>query len=73
MVYIGRMDNRTALDDLARCAGNQRRLSEIIGVSPEQISRWRHGVYPIPEWVSVMAELMDRLPRKDWPERWKGE
>ena len=65
-----RMDGERALTVLTQCAGSQRRLGAIVGVSEEHISRWRAGKYPVPPWVIVMAELIDSLPRKDWPERW---
>jgi DNA-binding transcriptional regulator YdaS (Cro superfamily) len=64
------MTGEQALTVLVQCAGSQRRLASVLGVSEEHVSRWVHGRYPVPQWVVVVAEAMDQLPRKDWPERW---
>lgn len=58
------------IDVLAQMAGSQKRLAWILGVSQEQVSRWRHGKYPLPEWVIVLAEAMVRIPPQQWPRRW---
>lgn len=65
-------ENHDQLRALIRCAGNQKRLAAIVGVSEEQVSRWKAGVYPIPAWVPVMAECLDAMPRGQWPERWRA-
>ena len=64
------MDRDRALEVLTQCAGSQRRLGVIVGVSEEHISRWRSGKYPVPAWVVVMAEAMEMIAPKDWPSRW---
>ena len=64
------MEQFEALRVLTQCAGSQRRFAEIVDVSEEQVSRWRAGKYPVPGWVVAMAELMSKLPRQDWPNRW---
>lgn len=70
MPDIFTMTPEQALNVLVQCAGSQRRLASVLGVSEEHVSRWVHGRYPVPQWVVVLAEAMDQLPRKDWPERW---
>jgi DNA-binding transcriptional regulator YdaS (Cro superfamily) len=67
------MTHKQALSILVQCAGSQRRLACVLDVSEEHISRWVHGRYPVPQWVIAMAEVMDQLPRKDWPERWSSK
>jgi len=62
-----------AIDTLVRCAGSQKRLAGIIGVTQEQISRWRHGRYPTPKWIGALAEAMELLPPNQWPARWRDE
>lgn len=68
---VASMTHEEALATLIRAAGNQRKLAAVVGVSEEHISRWGKGKYPIPDWVLAMAELIDGLHHRDWPERWK--
>lgn len=65
------MEKARALVVLVRCAGSQRKLAEIVGVSEEHVSRWMKGKYPIPEWVPALSETMERLPPEQWPDRWR--
>jgi len=65
------MSNEHALSLLIQCAGSQRRLAHVVGVSEEHVSRWMKGRYPIPDWVVALAEAMERLPPQQWPERWR--
>lgn len=71
LTYIQPMTHEEALSNLIQCAGSQRRLASILGVSEEHISRWMKGKYPIPQWVLSFGEVMNKLRREDWPERWK--
>ena len=68
---VAPMTHEDALASMIRAAGNQRKLAAVIGVSEEHISRWGKGKYPIPDWVLAMAELIEQIPPRDWPERWK--
>lgn len=38
----------------------------------EHVSRIACGKSPVPEYMEAIAELLEALPFKDWPERWKG-
>lgn len=71
LVYMLRMSNEDALRVLVQCAGNQRRLADIVGMSEAHVSRLMAGRYDVPEWMVALAEAMDKLPRRDWPERWR--
>ena len=62
---------RSDLDKLIRIAGSQRRLAAALETTEETVSRWMTGTRGIPPHVSVIAELLDVLQPKDWPERWK--
>lgn len=65
------MTHEAALNVLIQCAGSQRRLASILGVSEEHISRWMNERYPIPKWVQAFGAVMNKLRREDWPEEWK--
>ena len=65
------MNGEQALSRLAQCAGSQRHLASVLGVSEEHISRWMKGRYPVPQWVITMAEVIEKVPPKDWPDRWR--
>lgn len=52
-------------------AGTQAKWAEATGSAKEHVSRVMTGKYPVPEWWEAMAELLEALPRKDWPDRWK--
>lgn len=67
----GEMTREEALSTLVQCAGSQRHLAAVLGVSQEHISRWMRGHYPVPQWVIAMAEVMEKVPPKDWPDRWR--
>jgi hypothetical protein len=54
-------------------AGSQAHWAEVTGMSKEHVSRVMGGHYPPPAWWEPMVELLERLPRKDWPERWGRE
>ena len=56
---------------LVQAAGSQRRLAEILDVSEENVSRWGTGARNMPPYLDVVAELLERLPPKDWPDRWR--
>jgi len=48
----------------------QRTIADALGLSEEQVSRIANGKYTVPEYMVAVAELLEALPRKDWPERW---
>ena len=56
---------------IKRVVGSQKRWADATGMSPENISRILSGKYPTPEWWLAMLELLESLPNKDWPKRWK--
>lgn len=71
MCYRFSMTDQEAVKELVRVAGSQKRLAEIIGVPEERISRWMHGHHRTPHTMQVILELVQGLPRRDLPERWK--
>ena len=50
---------------------SQTRIARAMGFSVEHVSRISTGKYDEPECFSVVAELLERLPPKDWPDRWQ--
>lgn len=51
--------------------GKQAALAEILGLTQEHASRVATGKKPVPTYVSLIVELLEALPYKDWPERWR--
>lgn len=65
------MKDTEALETLVQCAGNQRKLAAVVGISETHISRMLNGVYPVPTYLVALGEAMAALPPRDWPERWR--
>ena len=61
------------LTRLKQYAGSQARLASILGVSKEHVSRMMHGTRDVPEYIVVIAEIMDKLPPEQWPARWRSK
>jgi len=59
------------LKRLRQFAGSQARLASILGMTKDHVSRIVTGKCPTPEYITVIAELMDKLPPEHWPARWK--
>lgn len=81
--HIRRMKNRTSIDDETRAAevrarferllaghGATVRLSLALGISRQQLHKIWAGQSGLPEWLVVIAELLEKLPSVEWPERW---
>lgn len=62
-----------ALDRLRNLLGSQSRIADALGLTREQVSRISTGKSPVPEYMEAVAELLEALPPKDWPERWRPE
>ena len=61
-----------ALGRLRSLLGSQARIADALGLTREQVSRIATGKSPEPEYIVAIAELLESLPTKDWPERWSG-
>lgn len=59
-----------ALKQLRRLAGSQARVAEALGLTARQVSRIATGECPEPVYMKAVAELLEALPPKDWPQRW---
>ena len=62
---------RNALDRLRTLLGSQTRIADALGISREQVSRIATGKSPVPEYMAAIVELLEALPPKDWPKRWR--
>ncbi len=62
---------KTAIRRLKELLGSQARVAAALGVSPEHVSRMMHGNRDVPVYVDAIVELLEALPPKDWPERWR--
>ena len=60
-----------AMDTLKRLVGSQVRIAEALGLSAEHVSRMATGKLAVPPYVEAVAELLEALPPKDWPGRWR--
>jgi DNA-binding transcriptional regulator YiaG len=43
---------------LREAGANQARFAELLGVSEEHVSRWRHGLYPVPTYAAKLLRLV---------------
>lgn len=62
-----------ALGKLRRIAGSQAKVAEALGMTTKQVSRIATGKSKVPGYMVAIAELLEALPPKDWPERWKAD
>jgi len=60
-----------ALDKLKSAVGSQAKIARALGMSKEHVSRMATGKLPVPEYLDALVELLEALPRKDWPARWR--
>lgn len=51
--------------------GSQANVARAIGLTTAQVSRIARGKSPVPQYMEAIAELLEAIPIKDWPERWK--
>lgn len=68
-VRFSRMVDSLAI--LRRLAGSQAKVAEALGLTTKQVSRIATGKSKVPEYMVAIAELLEALPPKDWPARWK--
>lgn len=47
------------------------RFASCYGVSPEHLSRMMNKSTGSPDRLIMVLELLERLPRDQWPERWR--
>jgi len=58
------------LKRLREAVGSQSQISKALSVSTEHVSRMATGKLPVPAYITALAELLEALPRKEWPDRW---
>ena len=61
---------KARLERLLAGHGTTVRLSQALGITRQQLHKIWAGQSGLPEWLIVVAELLERLPRAEWPERW---
>lgn len=59
------------LDRLKRLLGSQAAVAQALELTDRQVSRIATGQSPVPPYMVAVAELLEALPPKDWPERWR--
>ena len=62
------------LERLVGIAGSQQDLARVLGRSVEHVSRIANGHQPVPEYMTIILELLDAIPQdRALPRRWHGE
>lgn len=56
---------------LRALAGSQANAARALGLTERQLSRISTGESPVPEYIEAIVELLEALPPKDWPKRWR--
>lgn len=56
---------------LVQLAGPATRIAKNFDWSDEHTSRVRRGKVDEPPYVGLVVELLEALPPKDWPEKWR--
>jgi len=59
------------LQRIRTLVGSQARIAQALDMTVEHVSRISTGKTPDPEYMVAIAELLEALPPKDWPARWK--
>ncbi len=59
------------LDRLKVLLGTQAVVAEKLELTEKQVSRIATGKSPVPPYMTMIAELLETLPHKDWPKRWR--
>ena len=54
--------------------GEEWRLKLVINIGKDYatLKRWMNGELVIPQYVTVIIELLEATPPKHWPERWRN-
>lgn len=66
------MPMSNAFSRLRSLAGTQAKIARALGLTEKQVSRIATGQSPVPEYMEAVVELLEALPPKDWPDRWRG-
>jgi transcriptional regulator with XRE-family HTH domain len=59
------------LKRLRNLLGSQAHIAKALGMTVEHVSRIATGAREEPEYLTAIAELLEALPPKDWPKRWR--
>lgn len=51
--------------------GSQGKIAGKLGVSDKWISNLATGKADAPLWMELLIDMAERLPPKDWPEKWR--
>ena len=65
------MGNEDVARQLVKAVGSQRQLASILGMTEAHLSRVLNGKKAVPDYMGLILELLEALPRKDWPDRWR--
>ncbi len=65
------MRQNRSIDRLKGLGFSQKEIADRIGLTFEHVSRIATGKMPVPVYMDAVVELLESLPPKDWPDRWK--
>lgn len=59
------------VERLVRILGSATRVAKALGMTPTHVSRVRTGQSGDRAYFEALAELLELVPMKDWPARWR--
>lgn len=68
---MSRKQGSAGVERLVEIVGSGAQVARALGVSAEHVSRVRGGSRGEKAYFEALAELLELVPMKDWPERWR--
>ena len=68
-----RNNSPNTIRNLSQIAGSQAELARTLGLTPEHVSRIARRRSKVPRYMEVIEDLLDAVPRKDWPSYWRKD
>ena len=65
------MRKTSGFDRLRAIIRPQKRIADALGLTERQVSRIATGKSPAPEYMTAVAELLEKTSPDEWPARWK--
>ena len=65
------MTQKRSIDRIKALGFSQKEIGDRLGLTFEHVSRIATGKAAGPIYMDAVVELLEALPPKDWPSRWK--
>ena len=62
---------KTEMEKLSNVVGSQAKIARALNISESYASRVAKGHRSSPPYIKAIRELIEIIPHKDWPNRWK--